>query len=172
MRRSRRHAGRCATIGAVQTRNLIATALLLILGCAAVLCRAAVAPEWFSAFTQRVAQEGKDATLPPHLALALGLGDGEHSLPVKQAGLRSGAVVRTFNVAHTASHPTVVLLEHHEDTQLTRAFLLKNSAQLAKALAYSSGAEPQAIPASQARPQLQEQLKYWSEQTKPPSPAQ
>jgi hypothetical protein len=75
----------------------------------AFLPRAFADTAWFRPFCDRVTSEGKASTLPPHLSLVLGLGDGVRPVPVKQAGKQDGHEVRTFNVVQTQGQRSVVL---------------------------------------------------------------
>ena len=124
-------------------------------------------PAWLGGFTERVLKEGKPASLPPHLSLVLGLGDGEKATAVKQAGVRTGTVVHTFNVATVDRHHRVVLIKHDETTQLTEAILLRTGGRLERAVAYKTGAAPQALPDVEARAALHEELEVWGQQAAP-----
>ena len=117
---------------------------------------------WLPAYTARVQAQGKSASLPPHLSMVLGLGDGTQELAVRQAEKRSGQEVRTFNVAQPQKHAVVVLMDYNEVTRSMRAFLLKSGGGLDKAVTYEAGAQPQPIPDAPARKALREELNVWS----------
>jgi hypothetical protein len=136
---------------------------LMALCSAAVLLQSAFADgSWFDPFRDRVAAAGRAATLPPHLSLVLGLGDGVQPVPVKQAGKQDGHEVRTFNVVEQTGRRPVVLMDHDEQTQETRAFLLRPDGTLDRAVAYKTGGQPRPLRASQARAALRQQLNYWA----------
>jgi hypothetical protein len=117
---------------------------------------------WLSAYTARVQAQGKSASLPPHLSMVLGLGDGTQELAVRQAGKRSGQEVHTFNVAQPLKQSVVVLMDYNEATQSVRAFRLKSGGDLEKAVMYKAGAQPQPIPDAPAREALREELSFWA----------
>ena len=117
---------------------------------------------WLPAYTARVQVQGKSASLPPHLSMALGLGDGMQELAVRQASKRSGQEVRTFNVAQPQKQPVVVLMYYNEATTSMRAFRLKSGGDLDKAVTYVAGGPPQPIPDATARKALREELNVWA----------
>lgn len=116
---------------------------------------------WLPGYVARVQASGKAASLPPHLSMVLGLGDGTHELAVQQAGKRSGEEVHTFNVAQSEAGSVVVLMDHNEATSLVRAFRLKPGGDLDKAVTYQAGAQPQPIPDAPARKALRAELDFW-----------
>ena len=117
---------------------------------------------WLRAYTARVQSQGTIASLPPHLSMVLGLGDGKQELAVRQAGKRAGQEVHTFNVAQPHKQPLVVLMDYNEESKVVQAFLLKSGGSLDKAVTYSAGAQPQPIPDSQALNALHKELKFWA----------
>jgi hypothetical protein len=117
---------------------------------------------WLPAYTARVQVQGKSASLPPHLAMVLGLGDGTQALAVRQAGKRSGQEMHTFNVAQPQKLSVVVLIDYNEATTSVRAFRLRSGGDLDKAVTYNAGAEPQPIPDATARKALHEELNVWA----------
>ena len=117
---------------------------------------------WFERFCDRVVSEGKASTLPPHLSLVLGLGDGVQPVPVKQAGKRDGHEVRTFNVVQLQQKRPVVLMDHNEETWQINAFLLRSDGKLERAVTYKRGGSPQPLAGASARAGHQQQLKYWA----------
>jgi len=118
--------------------------------------------DWFGRFCDRVVSEGKASTLPPHLSLVLGLGDGVQPVPVKQAGKRDGHEVRTFSVVQLERKRSVVLMDYDEGTQQMNAFLLRSNGKLERAVTYKGGASAQPLAAAQARAGHQQQLQYWA----------
>lgn len=118
---------------------------------------------WLKAFTDRVLRQGLEATLPPHLALVLGLGGGETSVAVKQLGTQTPQEIQTFNVCGEKGNTVVVLLSYDRQTQITHAFRLGSGAKLEKAVTYKTGAEPVVLSGAKARNAFQKELKYWSD---------
>jgi hypothetical protein len=117
---------------------------------------------WLPAYTARVQVQGRSASLPPHLCMVLGLGDGTQDLAIRQAGKRAGQEVHTFNVAQPQKQSVVVLMDYNEATKLVRAFRLKSDGDLDKAVTYNVGAQPQLIAGAPARKALREELNVWA----------
>jgi hypothetical protein len=131
--------------------------------CGLMLLRVTLADvSWLPAYTARVQGQGRSASLPPHLSMVLGLGDGTQDLAVRQAGKRTGQEVHTFNVAQPQKQPVVVLMDYNEATKSVRAFRLKSGGDLEKAVTYKAGAQPQPIPDAPARKALREELNVWA----------
>ncbi len=138
------------------------------LGLAAGICGLMLLPatfanvSWLPAYAARVQASGKSASLPPHLCMMLGLGDGTQELAVRQAAKRSGQDVHTFNVAQPEQQPVVVLMDYNEATSTVRAFRLKPGGDLDKALTYQAGAQPRPIADAPAHKALREELSLWA----------
>jgi hypothetical protein len=131
--------------------------------CGLMLLRATLADvSWLPAYTARVQEQGRSASLPPHLSMVLGLGDGTQELAVRQAGRHTGQAVHTFNVAQPQKRPVVVLMEYNEATKSVRAFRLKSDGDLDKAVTYTAGAQPQPMADAPARKALHEELNVWA----------
>jgi hypothetical protein len=120
-------------------------------------------PAWISAFTERVLRQGRDAQLPPHLALVLGLGTGETAVTVKQLGIQSAQEVRTFNVCQDKGKPVVVIVHYNQKNQVAHAYLLGSGTRLRKAVTYEAGAQPVLLSDAKAKAAFQEELQYWSD---------
>ena len=134
---------------------------------------------WFKPFCDRVVSEGKAGTLPPHLSLVLGLGDGVQPVPVKQAAKQDGHEIRTFNVVQIEGKRSVVLMDYDEQKQRTvagiphrgaelkqrtGALLLRANGRLERAVTYKSGEQPEVVGAAQAQADLHQQLSYWAKE--------
>lgn len=128
----------------------------------ALFCATLAAVSWLPAYTARVQEQGRTASLPPHLAMVLGLGDGTQDLTVRQAGKRTGQEMHTFNVAQLQKQPVVVLMDYNEATKSARAFRLKSGGALERAVTYTAGAQPQPLPDATARRALREELNVWA----------
>jgi hypothetical protein len=124
--------------------------------------------------TQQALTRGYQATLPPHVSTVLGLSKGE-SVPVRQLMSRAADKVHTYNVS--VAHPRdVVLFLADEHAQSTVAYLLTSGGKLRKAVSYRAGGEPQELAASEARPGLAREMRYWCDHAaagpaSPPNPA-
>lgn len=143
--------------------------MLRLTAAAAVLVGLAARPviagdtDWFRALADRVVNQGQSALLPPHLSLVLGLGNGAHSLPVKQLGIQTSQEMRTFNVAKVQGRRVVVLMNYNGETKITQALLLRPGQRLDKAVTYVAGTAAGALSGDQARAALTEQLHYWQQ---------
>lgn len=122
---------------------------------------------WFSGFTNRVQREGHEALLPPHLALVLGLGNGQSPVTVKQFATQNPQEVRAFNVCKEKGRVVVVILRYDQVTRVTEAFLLGTGAKLRSAVSYETGTQPAFSPDALARSALREELQYWSKLAAP-----
>jgi hypothetical protein len=109
-----------------------------------------------------VARSGLDAELPAHLSVILGVAPVERATAVKQAVIRDGHTVRTFNVC-VPNQGDVVILTHDDQSGATRAYLVSALGELRKAVSYQPGA-----PANERTPQaagsdFSGELKFWIE---------
>jgi len=86
-----------------------------------------------------VMRNGPDSQLPAHLSVVLGVSPVERTTAVKQAVIRDGSIVRTFNVC-AANHGNVVMLTYDEHSQSTKAYLTSAAGSLRKAVYYQAGA--------------------------------
>ena len=149
------------------TRARLSATFLCLVGALLALQAQGEVP-WLKAFTDRVQRQGLEATLPPHLALVLGLGGGETPVAVKQLATQTPQEVETFNVCSAKEKTVVVLLRYDRETQITHAFLLGSGAKLQKAVTYKAGAEPVVLSGTGARNAFQKELQYWSERATSP----
>ena len=115
----------------------------------------------FGNLADMVLHKGVDAQLPPHLSLVLGIGTGD-AIAVKQAVLREGAEVRTFNVS-AANPGDIVLVRTNERDRTTTAFLVSKGAKLRKAIAFRYGEPPHLTPTAQATAAFAAEMQYWSD---------
>jgi hypothetical protein len=120
------------------------------------------APHSLKAVIEAVVQKGPDNQLPAHLSLVLGLNKGEEATAVKQAVLRDGSTVRTFNV-RTSNHDTVVMMAYNEQSRSMKAYLVSPEGKLLKAVAYQAGAPATQRSAAQARGDFADEIKFWTE---------
>jgi len=87
-----------------------------------------------------VLRSGPDGQVPAHLSVVLGLTKAERPIPVKQAVLREGSIVRTFNVS-TVRHDDVVLMSYDEQARSMQAYLTSPAGTLRKAISYRAGGQ-------------------------------
>jgi hypothetical protein len=117
---------------------------------------------WTGALTQQALASGFQATLPPHVSVVLGLSSGAESVPVRQLMSRVADKVHTYNVS-VANPRDVVLFLADERAQSMVAYLLAPGGKLRKAVSYHFGGEPHELTASEARPGLAREKRYWSD---------
>ena len=139
---------------------LLAVALAFF--AAAALASAQAAPHSLKGVIDAVVQKGPDNQLPAHLSLVLGLNKGEEATAVKQAVLRDGSTVRTFNV-RASNHDTVVMMAYNEQSRSMKAYLVSPEGKLLKAVAYQAGAPATQRSAAEARGDFADEIKFWTE---------
>ena len=109
-----------------------------------------------------VLAQGPRSTLPAHLSVVLGISAAESATAVKQAVMRAGHTVRTFNV-RLARHGDVVLMNVDEQDHATKAYLIAASGALRKAVSYRAGAPAVERNLMAARADYASELKFWIE---------
>jgi len=107
-----------------------------------------------------VVKNGLDAQLPAHLSVILGVSSVERATAVKQAVIRDGKTVHTFNVG-AANHDDVVILTYDEQHRATKAYLVSRAADLLKAVSYQPGAPANERSLGEARNDFLGELKFW-----------
>lgn len=115
----------------------------------------------FGALIDAVLRNGPDSQLPAHLSVVLGVSDVERTTPVKQAVVRDGETVRTFNVG-TDNHRDLIILAHNEKTQSTKAYLLTAAGVLRKAIEYQAGGAPRERSLGNAGNDFAKEIKFWT----------
>ena len=128
----------------------------------AALASAQGAPHSLKGVIDAVVQKGPDNQLPAHLSLVLGINKGEQATAVKQAVMRDGTTVRTFNV-RTANHDDVVMMAYNEQSRSMKVYLVSPGGKLLKAVAYQAGAPATERPAAEARRDFANEIKFWTE---------
>jgi hypothetical protein len=113
-----------------------------------------------------VIRNGHDSQLPSHLSVIIGVSQIEQATAAKQAVMRDGAVVRTFNVC-VANHDDVVIIVHNEQSRLSKAYLSSATGILRKAVAYQAGAPATVRPLPAARDDFAKEVNFWMELGKP-----
>jgi hypothetical protein len=108
-----------------------------------------------------VVRNGPDSQLPAHLSVVLGVSRTEGATAVKQAVVRDGDTVRTFNVC-AANHDVVVMLTHDEHSQSTKAYLTSAAGKLRKAVYYQAGSAANERSLADARGDYAAELALWT----------
>jgi hypothetical protein len=116
---------------------------------------------WIERLAGRVATEGASTSVPPHLALVLGIGSGETAVPARQLVERAGTHVRIFEVAEAKGARVILLIHYDEASRLTEALHVRANGTLKQAVTYAAGAQPKEVPADKASALLGEALAYW-----------
>jgi hypothetical protein len=124
----------------------------------------------FVALVDEVLRNGPGSQLPAHLSVMLGVSAVEQATAVKQAVLRDGDTVRTFNVC-TDNHKNLVIVTHNEKTQATKAYLLTDAAVLRKAIDYQAGEPARERSLADARSDFAGEIKFWTDFPRQPQPS-
>jgi hypothetical protein len=109
-----------------------------------------------------VVRNGPDIQLPAHLSVVLGVSHVEQTTAVKQAVVRKGNTVRTFNVC-AANHDDVVILAYNEQSHATKAYLLSAAGRLRKAVDYQAGEAAHERSLADARSDFAAELRFWTD---------
>lgn len=111
---------------------------------------------------EAVLRRGPDSQLPAHLSVVLGVSAGERPTPVKQAVLRNGSTVKTFNVC-LADHDEVVFVTYDEQIRASKAYRVSPSGTLRKAVAFQAGAPAVERTQKEAASDFAGELKFWTD---------
>jgi hypothetical protein len=128
----------------------------------AVILSAQGAAQPLGALVDAVVLKGPDGELPAHLSAVLGVNGTEQRAAVKQAVVRDGATVRTFNVC-TVNRDNLVILTYDEQSQSTKAYLVSPTGALRKAVDYHTGAPAHERSLAEARKDFAAEMKFWTE---------
>ena len=109
-----------------------------------------------------VLRKGPNSQLPAHLSAVLGVSRLEQATPVKQAVMRDGSVVRTFNVC-TAHHGDIVLITYDEQSRSSKAYLVSPAGALRKAVSYQAGAPASERSLADAAHDFANEIKFWTD---------
>jgi hypothetical protein len=113
-----------------------------------------------------VIRNGPDSQLPAHLSVVIGVSQVEQTTAVKQAVVRDGAVVRTFNVC-VANHDDVVIIVYNEQSRSSKAYLSSATGTLRKAVSFQAGAPATVRTLPAARDDFAKEINFWMEFGKP-----
>ncbi len=134
----------------------------------AILSSRAATP-WLAPLIDTVLRNGPDSQLPAHLSLVLGVSHVEQKTAVKQAVVRDGNTVRTFNVC-AADHGNVVILAYNEQSHATKAYLVSPAGRLRKAVDYQAGEPAHERSSADARSDFAAEIKFWTDFARRPVP--
>ena len=109
-----------------------------------------------------VLRNGPNSQLPANLSVVLGVSRLEQTTPVKQAVMRDGSVVRTFNVC-TAHHGDIVLITYDEQSRSSKAYLVSRAGALRKAVSYQAGAPASERSLADAAHDFANEIKFWTD---------
>jgi hypothetical protein len=109
-----------------------------------------------------VVANGPENRLPAHLSVVLGIGRAERETAVKQAVIRDGQTVHTFNVC-AAKHGDVVMMSFNEQNRSSKAYLVSAAGVLRKAVSYQAGEPANERSLAEARDDFANEIKLWTE---------
>jgi hypothetical protein len=107
-----------------------------------------------------VIRNGPDSQLPAHLSVVIGVSQVEQTTAVKQAVVRDGATVRTFNVC-VANQDDVVIIVYDEQSRWSKAYLSSATGNLRKAVSYQAGAPATVRTLPAARDDFAKEMNFW-----------
>ena len=107
-----------------------------------------------------VIRNGPDSQLPAHLSVVIGVSQVEQTTAVKQAVVRDGATVRTFNVC-VANQDDVVIIVYDEQSRWSKAYLSSATGKLRKAVSYQAGAPATVRTLPAARDDFAKEMNFW-----------
>ncbi len=119
-------------------------------------------PGQFANLVDSIVRQGPDSQLPPHLSLFLGLSPSGKSTPVKQQVVRNNHGVRAFSVC-VANHNDLVILNHDDRNQVTKAYLISGAGKLRKAVVYQDKTPVRERSLRDSRSDFFNEIKFWSD---------
>ena len=135
---------------------------LVVAAAMTVMLSAHGAADSLAGLVDAVIRNGPASRLPAHLSVVLGISRVEQETAVKQAVIRDGQTVHTFNVC-TAKHDDVVIMRVDEQKRSTKAFLVSAAGVLRKAVSYQSGAPAIERSLTEARGDFANEIKFWTD---------
>jgi hypothetical protein len=117
-------------------------------------------PNSLGELVDAVIREGPASQLPAHLSVVLGVSKVEQPIAVKQAVVRDGNTVRTFNVC-AANHSDVVMITYNEQSRWSMAYLVSPNGELRKAVSFQAGAPAIERRLPEARGDFAAEMKFW-----------
>jgi hypothetical protein len=140
----------------------------LATACAGIFCAAAGVPDSpaLQAVIDAVVSKGSRSQLPAHLSIVLGLAHAEQGVPVRQAVMRDGAAIHTFNVSD-GDHSQVVLLTYEAASQMTKAYRVSPTGRLQNAVAYRGADQASERGAREAQADFGKEIGFWTRFQRP-----
>jgi len=102
--------------------------------------------------------------------VVLGITATAQPTAVKQAVMRDGEWVRTFNV-RSDQHSDVVLMAYDTRTRATKAYLTNPAGTLREAVSYQAGEAPTKRKAAEAGGDFAAEMKFWTNLSQTTAPA-
>jgi hypothetical protein len=137
------------------------TWLIVAVAMATMLCAHGAARS-LAGLVDAVVRNGPTSRLPAHLSVVIGISKIEQETPVKQAVVRDGQTVHTFNVS-IARPADVVIMSYNEQTRSTQAYLVSAAGVLRKAVSYQAGAPANERSLADARGDFANEIKFWTD---------
>ncbi len=109
-----------------------------------------------------VTRKGAESFLPAHLSMVFGMTRIERAMPVKQAMMRDGSMVRTLNICKDKPED-VVFIAYDEESKSSKAYLLSPSGVLRKAVAFQAGAPATERALGDAAGDFASERKFWTD---------
>jgi hypothetical protein len=134
---------------------------LVVMAAVLAVASAQSATRSLDALVDAVIRKGPDNQLPAHLSVILGVSALEQKTPVKQAVMRDGYMVRTFNVC-TANHSDLVMMTYNEQNHSSKAYLVSPAGVLRKAVDYQAGDPANERSLADAHSDFLIELKFWT----------
>jgi hypothetical protein len=134
--------------------------LVVVVAVAAAVAARGAATHSLKPLIDAVIRNGPDSQLPAHLSVMIGVSKVEQTTAVKQAVVRDGVIVRTFNVC-VANHDDVVIMVHNEQSRSTKAYLSSPTGTLRKAVSYQAGAAATERTSAAARGDFAKEVNFW-----------
>jgi hypothetical protein len=128
----------------------------------AAICSAQGATSLFATLVDAIIRHGPDSQLPANLSVELGVGRETQKTAVKQAVVRDGDTVRTFNVC-SVNRANLVIMNYDERSHSMKAYLVSVKGALRKAVYYQAGAAAAERSAADARSDFAAEIKFWTD---------
>jgi hypothetical protein len=144
-----------------QVREFSVNRAWLVVGFALFATASAYGAASLASLIDEVMRKGPASQLPAHLSMVLGLSVIEQPTAVKQAVLRDGDTVRTFNVC-TANHSDVVMITYNEKSRSSKAYLVSPAGNLRKAVSFKAGAPATERSPREAGADFAAEIKFWT----------
>lgn len=107
----------------------------------------------------RTLEQGRDATLPPHISHLLGISPQEHEVPVKQF-TQMGEPIRGFEVSRDEHNNVVVFVERRAQKKAT-FYLTSPRGRLRRVLSVIEGVGYDRLPTESDKKEFEIEKQYW-----------